>query len=38
LYDNSKAYNAVLNKPEVKQLYDEIEAIMDEANKYISFM
>lgn len=38
LYDNSKAYNAVLNKPEVKQLYDEIEAIMDEANKYVSFM
>lgn len=38
LYDNSKSYNAVLNKPEVKQLYDEIEAIMDEANKYVSFM
>lgn len=38
LYDNSKAYDAVLNKPEVKQLYDEIETIMDEANKYISFM
>ncbi|MFR0885667.1 MAG: hypothetical protein ACLSGJ_10945 [Lachnospira eligens] len=24
LYDNSKAYNAIVSKPEVKQLYDEI--------------
>lgn len=38
IYDNSKAYNTMANKPEVKQLYDEIEQIMDEANSYVSFM
>ena len=38
IYDNSKAYNAIINKPEVKALYDMIEQTMSEANKYISFL
>ena len=37
-YDNSKAYNEVMNKPEVKELYDEITNIMNEAMSFISFL
>lgn len=37
-YDNSKAYNEVISKPELKELYDEIGRIMDEAMSYISFL
>lgn len=36
-YDNSKAYNEVMNKPEVKELYNEITNIMNEAMSFISF-
>lgn len=38
LYDNSKAYDAVMSKPEVKALYDVIEEVMNEANSFISFL
>lgn len=38
LYDNSKAYNEMANKPEVKELYDQITDIMLKANSYISFL
>lgn len=38
LYDNSKAYNEVMSKPEVKALYEEINKVMDQANSYISFV
>lgn len=37
-YDNSKAYNEVMNKPEVKELYNEITNIMNEAMSFISFL
>lgn len=37
-YDNSKAYNEVMNKPEVKELYDEITNTMNEAMSFISFL
>lgn len=37
-YDNSKAYNQVQSKPEVKDLYDELESTMAQANKWISFL
>lgn len=37
-YDNSKAYNEVMNKPEVKELYDEITNIMNEAMSFISLL
>ena len=37
-YDNSKAYRAVMDKPEVKALYDSIEKYMREANSYIAFV
>lgn len=37
-YDNSKAYNEMASKPEVKALYDKIEQILDEANSWISFI
>lgn len=37
-YDNSKAYNEVMNKPEVKKLYNEITNIMNEAMSFISFL
>ena len=37
-YDNSKAYNAMASKPEVKALYDEIERVMEQSNSYISFL
>lgn len=38
LYDNSRAYNEMASKPEVKALYDQIEQIMEQANSYVSFM
>lgn len=38
LYDNSKAYNEMANKPEVKELYDQITDTMLKANSYISFL
>ena len=37
-YDNSKAYNEVMNKPEVKALYEAIIDTMLEANSYIPFL
>lgn len=37
-YDNSKAYNAMASKPEVKALYDAIEEVMNASNNYISFL
>ena len=37
-YDNSKTYKAVIDKPEVKALYDAIEKYMREANSYIAFV
>ena len=37
-YDNSNAYNAVMSKPEVKALYNEITKVMDQAISYISFL
>lgn len=37
-YDNSKAYNEVMNEPEVKELYDEITNTMNEAMSFISFL
>lgn len=37
-YDNSKAYNEVMNKPEVKELYNEITNIMNEAMSFTSFL
>ena len=37
-YDNSKAYNEVVSKPEVKALYDAIVSTMQEANSYIPFL
>ena len=38
LYDNSKAYNEMASKPEVKKLYDEINDTMVKANSFISFL
>lgn len=38
LYDNSKAYKAITDKPELKALYDAIYDTMQEANKKISYM
>lgn len=38
LYDNSKAYNEMANKSEVKELYDQITDTMLKANSYISFL
>lgn len=37
-YDNSKAYNEVMSKPEVKALYEAIESTMQEANSLIPFL
>ena len=37
-YDNSKAYKAVINKPEVKALYEAIERTIQEANSFIPFL
>lgn len=37
-YDNSKAYNAMQGKPEVKALYDALDETMKQANKWISFL
>lgn len=37
-YDNSKAYKEVMNKPELKKLYDDLSDIMKKANQYISFL
>lgn len=38
LYDNSKAYNEVMSKPEIKALFEEIQRIMKLSNSYISFL
>lgn len=38
IYDNSKAYKAITSKPELKELYDDIERIMNQANSFISFI
>ena len=37
-YDNSKAYNEVMSKPEVKALYEAIVDTMNQANSYIPFL
>lgn len=37
-YNNKKAYDAMANKPEVLDLYNQIEEIMSLANSYVSFM
>lgn len=37
-YNNKKAYDAMANKPEVLELYNQIEEIMSLANSYVSFM
>lgn len=37
-YDNSKAYKEVMNKPELKKLYDSLSDTMKKANEYISFL
>ena len=37
-YDNSKAYNEVMSKPEVKALYEAIMDTMNQANSYIPFL
>lgn len=37
-YNNVKAYNAVIDKPELAELYNELENTMKLANSWISFM
>ena len=37
-YDNSKAYNEVMSRPEVKALYEAIVDTMNQANSYIPFL
>lgn len=37
-YNNKKAYDTMANKPEVLELYNQIEEIMTLANSYVSFM
>ena len=37
-YDNTKAYNDMASKPEVKALYDAIEEVMNQSNSFISFL
>ena len=37
-YDNSKAYNEVMSKPEVRDLYEAIVDTMNQANSYIPFL
>lgn len=37
-YDNSKAYNEVMSKPEVRALYEAIVNTMNQANSYIPFL
>lgn len=37
-YDNSQAYDEVMSKPEVKELYEAIVQTMNEANSYIPFL
>nr|DAX32555.1 MAG TPA: hypothetical protein [Caudoviricetes sp.] len=37
-YDNSKAYNDMASKPEVKALYDRIEELLNKANSWVSFI
>ena len=37
-YDNTKAYNDMASKPEVKALYDVIEEVMNQSNSFISFL
>ena len=37
-YDNSKAYNEVMSKPEVRALYEAIVDTMNQANSYIPFL
>ena len=37
-YDNSQAYNEIMSKPEVKELYEAIVQTMNEANSYIPFL
>lgn len=37
-YDNSKAYKEVMDKPEIKALYEAIERTMQEANSFIPFL
>lgn len=37
-YDNSKAYKEVMDKPELKKLYDSLSDTMKKANEYISFL
>lgn len=38
LYDNSKAYNEMASKPEVKELYDQVIDTMVKANSFILFL
>lgn len=37
-YNNSKAYKEVIDKPELKKLYDSLSDTMKKANEYISFL
>ena len=37
-YDNSKAYKEIVDKPELKKLYDDLSDTINKANKYISFL
>lgn len=37
-YDNTKAYKEIVDKPELKKLYDDLSDTINKANKYISFL
>lgn len=37
-YDNSRAYNEIMSKPELKELYEALQDTMREANSFISFL